>query len=85
MKTILVPTDFSEHALNALKVAAQVAKKINAKIVLAHVNVFPTSEYAIDVSYQKYYRQNIAEAEKKLNDLAELDFLKGIELSKHFA
>ena len=31
MKTILVPTDFSKHAENALKVAAQIAKKIIAK------------------------------------------------------
>jgi nucleotide-binding universal stress UspA family protein len=27
MKRILVPTDFSEHAEHALKVAAQIAKK----------------------------------------------------------
>ena len=85
MKTILVPTDFSEHALHALKVAAHIAKKINAKIVLAHVHIFPSSEYAIDVSYQKYFNQIIVQAEEKLNNLAEMDFLKGIELSKHFA
>ena len=85
MKTILVPTDFSEHALYALKVAAQVAKKIHAKIVLAHVHIFPTSEYAIDVSYRKYFDQIIVQAEEKLKNLAEMDFLKGIELSKHFA
>ena len=32
MKRILVPTDFSEHAENALKVAAQIAKKNNSEI-----------------------------------------------------
>lgn len=37
MKTILVPTDFSEHALYALKVVASIAKKTNAQIKLAHV------------------------------------------------
>ena len=31
MKTILVPTDFSKHAENALKVAAQIAKKMMVK------------------------------------------------------
>ena len=36
MKTILVPTDFSDHALFALKVAASIARKINAKIYLVH-------------------------------------------------
>ena len=85
MKTILVPTDFSEHALHALKVAAHVAKKINAKIVLAHVNVFPSSEYAVSFYYQEYVKQTTAEAEKKLNVLAEMEILKGVELSKHFA
>jgi len=85
MKKILVPTDFSEHALHALKVAAQVAKKINAQIVLAHVNVLPTSEFAVNIYYQEYYNQIIDEAEKKLDVLAETEFLKGIELRKHFA
>ncbi len=85
MKTILVPTDFSEHALNALKVAAQVAKKIKAEIVLAHVYLFPSSEYAIDVSYQKYYNEIIVEAKEKLNALTKMDFLKGIEIKEHYA
>lgn len=41
MKKILVPTDFSPKAENALKVAAQLARKQNAEIYLpigrAHV------------------------------------------------
>lgn len=36
MKKILVPTDFSEQAQNALKVAAQIAKKNNSEIFLLH-------------------------------------------------
>ena len=36
MRTILVPTDFSKHALYALKVAASMAKKINAEINIVH-------------------------------------------------
>ena len=31
MKTIIVPTDFSEHSLYALKAAAKVAKKSYAR------------------------------------------------------
>ena len=34
MKKILVPTDFSEYAYYALKVAAQIAKKNNGEIIL---------------------------------------------------
>ena len=37
MKNILVPTDFSECALNAVKFAAELAKKNNATIHLAHI------------------------------------------------
>jgi len=85
MKTILVPTDFSGPALNALKVAAQVARKIYAKIVLAHVNVLPASEFAANFYYQEYYNQIVTQAEEKLDVLAEMEFLKGIKLIKHFA
>ena len=41
MKKILVPTDFSEQAENALKVAAQLAKKHNAEIYLLHMLELP--------------------------------------------
>ncbi|MDX1752872.1 MAG: universal stress protein [Salinimicrobium sediminis] len=41
MKKILVPTDFSEQAENALKVAAQLAKKYNAEIYLLHMIELP--------------------------------------------
>jgi nucleotide-binding universal stress UspA family protein len=37
MKTILVPTDFSKAAQNATDVAASIAKKSNAQLVLLHV------------------------------------------------
>nr|WP_025666881.1 universal stress protein [Aquimarina sp. EL_43] len=41
MKSILVPTDFSKQAESALKVAAQIAKKNNAKIYLLHILELP--------------------------------------------
>ena len=40
MKKILVPTDFSKQAENALKVAAQIAKKHNSEIYLLHMLEF---------------------------------------------
>lgn len=42
MKQILVPTDFSEHAENALKVAAQIAKKNNSEIIILHLLELPS-------------------------------------------
>ena len=45
MKTILVPTDFSNNANNALKYANEFAKAINNKIVLLHVYIPLVGKY----------------------------------------
>ncbi|MGA9638553.1 universal stress protein [Flavobacterium sp.] len=42
MKQILVPTDFSTNAENALKVAAKIAKKQNCEILLLHMLEIPS-------------------------------------------
>ncbi|MES2240347.1 MAG: universal stress protein [Bacteroidota bacterium] len=42
MKSILVPTDFSKQAENALKVAAQIARKNNYEIHLLHMLEIPS-------------------------------------------
>lgn len=42
MKRILVPTDFSEHAEYAIKVAAQIAQKNNCEIFLLNLLDLPT-------------------------------------------
>lgn len=42
MKSILVPTDFSEQAENALDFAAQIAEKSSAKVLLLHVLEHPS-------------------------------------------
>jgi nucleotide-binding universal stress UspA family protein len=44
MKKILVPTDFSTPAKLAMEVAAEIAKKANAEVVLLHVIETPSSE-----------------------------------------
>ena len=41
MKRILVPTDFSQHAEDALKVAAQIARKDNSEIIILHMLELP--------------------------------------------
>jgi len=42
MKRILVPTDFSEHAEDALKVASEIAKKNNSEIIILHMLELPS-------------------------------------------
>ena len=44
MKKILVPTDFSKEAENALKVAAQLAKRHDGEIYLLHMLELPLQE-----------------------------------------
>jgi len=41
MKRILVPTDFSEHAEDALKVAAQIAQKNDSEVIVLHMLELP--------------------------------------------
>ncbi|MEP7170894.1 MAG: universal stress protein [Bacteroidota bacterium] len=48
MKTILVPTDFSKNADNALKYAIEIAKEMKAKIIL--MNIYETPVYYADVA-----------------------------------
>ena len=83
MKTILVLTDFSEHALYALKVAASIAKKVNAKIKIVHTYDLSSSTFSENYYYQKFYDQIKDHAEEKLNTLADMDILKEIEVNKH--
>lgn len=45
IKNILVPTDFSKCSVDAVKVAAQLAKKLNATIHLLHVIETPVVAY----------------------------------------
>ncbi len=80
MNRILVPTDFSEQAENALKVAAMLAKKHKAEIYLLHMMEIPMQQ--IDPGS---VRSDIPEtlffmklAHKKFEDLMESDFLEGI-------
>lgn len=49
MKKILVPTDFSVEAENAIKVAAQLSKKHNCELILLHVLDLPMSQIGTGV------------------------------------
>ncbi len=83
MKKILVPTDFSKHATNALKVAVQIAKEHDAEIVLLHMLELPQqtsdaldrgSEIPEIMLYKKL-------AVQRVNDLTESDILSGVKAS----
>ncbi|MBS1637544.1 MAG: universal stress protein [Bacteroidetes bacterium] len=71
MKTILVPTDFSKNAQNALKYALAYAEKTKSKILLYHSYINPTSELILPFSNlhvgQSEAKQNAEEQMIKLS------------------
>ena len=84
MKRILVPTDFSQHAEYALKVAAQIARKNNSEIVLLHMLELPNqSSDAIgggsDIPEIMFFKNA---AINRLEDLMDVDYLEGITVSE---
>jgi len=80
MKKILVPTDFSLEAENALKVAAQIAKKHGSEIYLLHMLEIPMQEIDtvnshVEVPEVMFFMKM---AHKKFEEIMESDYLEGI-------
>jgi len=82
MKKILVPTDFSQQAEYALKVAAQLAKKHNSEIHMLHMVELPMhqiiatsnfSELPEAIFFMKIAHQKFEEATDK-------DYLDGLDI-----
>lgn len=84
MKKILIPTDFSDHAEYALKVAAQIAKKNNGEIILLHMLELPhQGSDAVgagsDIPEIMFFKNA---AIRRLEDLMEEDYLDGLKVSE---
>jgi nucleotide-binding universal stress UspA family protein len=67
MKTILVATDFSPVAFNAAKYAVDMAKVINADILLLHVFQLPISYSEVPLTINE--ADMMDQAERAMNDL----------------
>lgn len=83
MKRILVPTDFSQHAEYALKVAAQIAKKNNGEIFLLHMLELPNEgkdavSQGHDIPEIMYFKKR---AEEKLDEITNAEYLNNIDVS----
>ena len=84
MKRILVPTDFSEEAENALKVAAQIARRYDSEIFLLHMLELPLD--LIDPA-QPRGSGDIPEAiffmklaHQRFNKVMKSDYLRGLKV-----
>ncbi|CAM2810908.1 universal stress protein [Flavobacterium frigoris] len=84
MKRILVPTDFSAHAENALKVAAQIAKKSNSEILLLHMLEIPNqmNDAITGAASIPEVMLFIKKANETLLKLKDNDYLKGIQVTE---
>lgn len=83
MKKILVPTDFSDQALNAIKAAIILAKKTNAEIILLHILDLPQQgNDLINVGTkipEVLFFKNAAE--KKLSELAQHPMFEDLRIN----
>lgn len=84
MKKILIPTDFSDHAEYALKVAAQIAKKNNGEIILLHMLELPhEASDAVgaghDIPEIMFFKNA---AIRRLEDLMDEEYLDGLKVSE---
>jgi nucleotide-binding universal stress UspA family protein len=84
MKKILIPTDFSQNAEYALKVAAQIAKKNNGEIILLHMLELPHQGSdalgsGTDIPEIMFFKNA---AIRKLEELMDEDYLDGLKVSE---
>ena len=84
MKKILVPTDFSNHAEYALKVAAQIARENDGEIILLHMLELPgQGSDAVgsgsDIPEIMFFKNKAIE---KLESLMDVSYLEGIQVSE---
>tara|TARA_R110002020_G_scaffold262126_3_gene476554 strand:+ start:9861 stop:10715 length:855 start_codon:yes stop_codon:yes gene_type:complete len=84
IQKLLVPTDFSPQALNALKAAAQLARRYKADIYLLHLlempEVFidgPATQHQSQLPEALYYMKL---AHKKFSNILKAPFLEGIKI-----
>ncbi len=83
MNKILVPVDFSEHSEYALEVAATLAKKYKAKIVVLHMLGLSEAVFTKDDSQEFMEAQFYMKLSKKrFSEFLDKPYLKGIEVSE---
>ena len=83
MKRILVPIDFSEHAGFALEVAAILANRHNAEIIVLHMlglsEAYLTKDESQEAAEAHYYMKL---AKKRFNEFLDKPYLKDVPISE---
>lgn len=84
MKKILIPTDFSQNAEYALKIAAQIARKNDGEIILLHMLELPHQggdavNSGTDIPEIMFFKNA---AINRLEELMDEDYLDGLKVSE---
>ncbi|PTS93159.1 universal stress protein UspA [Flavobacterium sp. HMWF030] len=84
MKRILVPTDFSEHAEDALKVASQIAKKNNSEIIILHMLELPSqmNDAVLGGASIPETMLFMKKANEMLDEVTSRSYLDGIQITE---
>ncbi|MFH6987025.1 universal stress protein [Flavobacterium collinsii] len=84
MKRILVPTDFSEHAEDALKVASQIAKKNNSEIIILHMLELPSqmNDAILGGTSIPETMLFMKKANEMLDQISSRPYLEGIQITE---
>jgi nucleotide-binding universal stress UspA family protein len=84
MKKILIPTDFSKYADEAIEVGAQIAKKNNSEIVLIHMLELPThmNDAVSDETSIPEIMLFKRKAEETLKSIKNRSYLAGIKVTE---
>ena len=86
IKTILVPTDFSEHAERSYEQAIEFAKVFGARIDLLHVYDIPDLASTYEIAFPDQTDTGIRKAAlRKLESLRERAVGAGVEVATHLA
>lgn len=89
MQTILIPTDFSEYATNALDVAYEIAKKSNATLKLLHIIEAPGAGTfntmgevaAVDPMDNIYLLEMMKRMKEQMNNIVENPKYAGVDIA----
>ncbi len=85
MKRIIVPTDFSPCSMSALRVAVELAKKIDAVISIVHTYAIPIYGFTSgQLMYDGVELGKIkGEIDEELDRIAQMDFIQGQTVEKY--
>ena len=81
MKKILVPVDFSDCSANALKVAATIAKKQDAELIVLHMIGLSESMSMGGAKEEYEIMHYIKLIEKRFEEFLDKDFLKDVNVT----